>query len=187
MARPGDPEKEKHIFQATLKLVLAEGFAGLKMADVARESKVATGTVYVYFHDKEDLINALYLHLKKAKAARLLKGNLPAKQPFKDRFQWLWERFFEDVVAYPAESAFLEQYYRSPFLRQDVINTTDSLLQPVFDLLEEGQQGKHIKNLPIHLIVAQLTGPIFEYARQGTLQPSDREILFSMAWSSVST
>lgn len=185
MARPRDPEKERQIFQATLKLVLEKGFSGLRMADVARESKVATGTVYVYFKDKEDLINALYLHLKKAKAERLFRGPLNLQGSFKTAFKALWERFFEDIVTYPAESAFLEQYYRSPFLREDVKATTESLLLPVFELMERGKAEKHIKNLPAALLGAQLTGPLYEYARQPNHANADREILFSMAWAAI--
>ena len=48
------------------------------MADVAKAARLATGTVYVYFENKEDLVNKLYLHLKPVKQTRcfLLSGTI---------------------------------------------------------------------------------------------------------------
>ena len=59
-----DDAKTEQIYQATLELVLKQGLSGLKMADVAAQAGLATGTVYIYFKDKDELINHLYAHLK---------------------------------------------------------------------------------------------------------------------------
>ena len=47
MARPKDENKINTIYEATLKLVLKTGFNGLKMADVAKAAKLATGTLNI--------------------------------------------------------------------------------------------------------------------------------------------
>ncbi|MFM7485318.1 MAG: TetR/AcrR family transcriptional regulator, partial [Cytophagales bacterium] len=73
MARPRDENKIEPIYEATLRLVLKTGFNGLKMADVAKAAKLATGTLYIYFKNKEVLINELYSHLKKSKMAKMLE------------------------------------------------------------------------------------------------------------------
>ncbi len=62
MPRSKDETKVIAIFDATLSVVMKTGFNGLKMADVAKKAGLATGTVYLYFKNKEALINALYLH-----------------------------------------------------------------------------------------------------------------------------
>ena len=40
-------------------MVLEEGFTSLKMSALAQKAGVATGTIYLYFEGKEDLINKL--------------------------------------------------------------------------------------------------------------------------------
>lgn len=72
MARVKDPAKIDRLFEAALHHVLETGYAGLKMAEVAREAGVATGTIYTYFGGKADLINQLYRHLKQQKRERVL-------------------------------------------------------------------------------------------------------------------
>jgi AcrR family transcriptional regulator len=64
MARVKDPAIIDRLFEAALRHVLETGYAGLKMAEVAREAGGATGTIYTYFWGKADLINQLYRHFK---------------------------------------------------------------------------------------------------------------------------
>ena len=51
-----DENKTARIYKATLKLVKATGLAGITMQSVAKEAKIATGTLYIYFRNKEKLI-----------------------------------------------------------------------------------------------------------------------------------
>ena len=119
MARHRDYSKIEQIFESTLKLVLEKGFAGLKMAEVAKESNLATGTVYIYFKDKDDLINQLYLFLKRRKTILFLQG-IDQKEEFDLVLKKIWFAYFEVTMQHVNESAFLEQYYRSPFLKSNV-------------------------------------------------------------------
>ena len=72
MARVKDPSKIDRLFDAALRHVLETGYAGLKMAEVAKEAGVATGTIYTYFDGKADLINQLYRYLKQQKMAAIM-------------------------------------------------------------------------------------------------------------------
>src|SRR6185312_4569273 len=108
--REKDPNKLEAIFKAALKLVQREGFTALKMSDVAKDAGIATGTVYVYFESKEDLINQLYLELKKRNAEELLNGYNP-KAPFMACFEKVWHNYIRTQLQEPEAAAFLEQYY----------------------------------------------------------------------------
>ncbi|MBK7429323.1 MAG: helix-turn-helix transcriptional regulator [Saprospiraceae bacterium] len=39
---------------------MKSGYTDLRMADVAKEAGMATGTLYIYFKNKEELINTLF-------------------------------------------------------------------------------------------------------------------------------
>ena len=52
MPKLKDDQKLKDIQTAAMKLVNKTGFIGLKMAEVASEAKLATGTLYIYYKSK---------------------------------------------------------------------------------------------------------------------------------------
>ena len=164
MPRVKDKNKVTDIFRAALKLVLKDGFSGLKMSVVAKEASIATGTLYIYFKNKEELINQLYLHLKRKKTDDIMKGYDPAA-PFWEGFDLMWHNFFSASLLSAEESAFLEQYYRSPYLGEDTHMERKRLLDPVYQLLERGKREGHIKAVSTDILLAQLIGPIHELVR----------------------
>ncbi len=189
MAREKDIDKLLAIYQATLRLVLKQGFSGLRMGDVAKEASVATGTLYIYFQDKNDLINQLYLWLKNKTVAAYMDG-YDSSQPFMSNFRKLWFQYAQVSLASPQESAFLEQYYRSPFLSEEVRSTAEHLLQPIYDLLALGKNEHLVKDFPTELLIAQLMGPIHELVRyhaEGKFCVAQNilEQAFRLAWDSI--
>lgn len=70
MAKPGQKRKaaweammKDSIFEATLNVLKNHGMEGLRMDRVARAAEVATGTVYNYFKDKEELVRYVIDHV----------------------------------------------------------------------------------------------------------------------------
>lgn len=55
-------DKKERIFEAAHEILGEQGFYGLSIAVVAKKAKVAAGTIYRYFSDKDDLIRQLYQH-----------------------------------------------------------------------------------------------------------------------------
>src|ERR1700759_528120 len=72
--KPRDDNKVRQIFDATLKLVVKSGVAGVTMRQIAREAGIATGTLYIYFTDKEQLISQLYSTCRAAAIDAYFKG-----------------------------------------------------------------------------------------------------------------
>lgn len=189
MPRVRDQNKVNDIYQSALKLVLKEGFSGLKMSAVAREAQVATGTVYIYFKNKEELINQLYLYLKRKKTSNITAG-YTTTTPFLEGFRIMWYNFFRASLMSAEESAFLEQYYRSPYLEQDTKTERNRLLEPVYRLLERGKAEGFIKDISTEILLAQLIGPIHELVRlhheQVLLVDDDcQDRAFQLAWDAV--
>jgi AcrR family transcriptional regulator len=189
MARPRDETKIEAIYEATLKLVLETGFNGLKMADVARTANLGTGTLYIYFKNKEVLINELYYHLKKNKTLKMLEV-FDATDPFLVAFKKLWMNYVNISLAEPERMKFIEQYTHTSYLTRRTIQQSDQLLKPLEEFLDNGIKQGLIKRLPIQLLLSQLMGPINESVKlqyNQTLKMTSRlkEELFEMAWNSV--
>ncbi|MDX2283897.1 MAG: TetR/AcrR family transcriptional regulator [Bacteroidia bacterium] len=189
MPKPRDAHKVEQIFGAALRVVLQEGFAGLKMKDVAQAAGLATGTLYIYFKDKEALIDALYVHLKQAKTSQLMQAWQPG-DPFPVMFRKLWFNFLDISLREPERMIFLEQFARSPYLSPATKALGDQMLKPVEDLLAWGIGQHFVADVPPALLVSQLTGPIFELVKlhfDGKLVLTDdlKERCFQMAWNSI--
>ena len=57
--------KEQRIFEAALKLFVERGVDNTSISLISKEAGIATGTIYLYFENKMDLINKLYISKKK--------------------------------------------------------------------------------------------------------------------------
>lgn len=63
MARPKSEDKKLALLDAAAVAIAQTGIAA-STAVIARNAGVAEGTLFRYFATKDDLLNALYLHLK---------------------------------------------------------------------------------------------------------------------------
>jgi len=52
-------ERRRLIFDKTKELILEQGLNGFSMRDVARETELSKGTLYLYFDNKETLLSAI--------------------------------------------------------------------------------------------------------------------------------
>jgi TetR/AcrR family transcriptional regulator, repressor of fatR-cypB operon len=189
MARPKDESKIEVIYEATLSLVLKTGYASLTMAEVAKEAGMATGTLYIYFKNKEELINKLFIHLKEEKMKAVLKVYNPAESFFVS-FKKLWLAYFKISLEHPNSVIFIEQYTYSPYLTQAVKARVKELLHPLEQFIASAQQAQLVKEIPPMLLLSHLFGSIIEivkYHYDNKIMPDKRQIedCFEMAWSSI--
>ncbi len=64
--RTKDIDKEKRMLNAAIEVVLEYGFLGLTMSRVAKKAQLATDTIYLYFKNKNELLNSLFIkHIRK--------------------------------------------------------------------------------------------------------------------------
>ena len=82
-------DKKERILTATEKLLATHGFHGLSMQMVAKEAQVATGTIYRYFNDKDDLLYQLHEHIL-GYIAQQISHNISASMPLKQRYRIMW-------------------------------------------------------------------------------------------------
>lgn len=58
--RPPATTKREAILESAVKVFAAKGFHNARIADVARAAKVADGTIYLYFKNKDDILIRLF-------------------------------------------------------------------------------------------------------------------------------
>jgi len=58
--RKKDSTKYQRIIDAATKIFAKKGFYKAKVAEIAKEARVADGTIYLYFENKEDILISLF-------------------------------------------------------------------------------------------------------------------------------
>ena len=142
--RTKDLNKKDRIFKAALVLTKKVGIAGITMSKIAKEAQIATGTLYIYFKTKEELIHQLYVKLETESAHRFLQ-NYDDSLSFKKGIKTIWLNYLKHRIEYFEESIFIEQYYHSPYITQQQKEMAEDMKQPVYRLLETGKKNNEIK------------------------------------------
>jgi TetR/AcrR family fatty acid metabolism transcriptional regulator len=60
MARRRAPDKRSRILEAAVKVFARKGYFGARVSDIAGQARVADGTIYLYFKNKEDILVSLF-------------------------------------------------------------------------------------------------------------------------------
>lgn len=152
-----DPEKRDLIFNATLQLVRQNGLSGLNMAAISKKTKLGTGTVYVYFKSKEDLINSLFKNLKGNNIQRIY-SSVELALPFKVNMKKLFENYVNNRIEFFDEHFFVEQCSNSHYLDKEARMLDEQAFVGIFALLNKGKKELLIKDLDNDLITAYLMG-----------------------------
>lgn len=94
MAREKVQDKHKAIIDAAVRVFAERGFWDTPTSLISKTAGVADGTLFNYFATKNDLINAVYLEIKKDLAEKMLSG-LHAHQTPKDKMRHIWNGYIE--------------------------------------------------------------------------------------------
>jgi len=160
-----DESKVEAIYRATLALVKDRGLAGITMCDISKEASVATGTLYIYFKNKDELIRALFTECRKKSAHCYFEG-VEEILAFEERM----EKLFRNIICFKLNnfevSAFLEQSYHSPYVDIIDLKKKQKALNPLFVLIKQGIETKKIRNTEVELVVSYLFGIVNEMVKK---------------------
>ena len=117
--RRKDDEKEQRIRHAVIELMLQEGFNGTSIAKIARLAGVSPATVYIYYENKEEMLQDIYLEYSEEVFDYLLKGidrNMSSAQ----MIETLIRRYYRYMTLHPEAFCFVEQFANCPSLFQQM-------------------------------------------------------------------
>ncbi len=152
-------EKKNALLQATLTLVNQSGFRGASMAKVASMANVSPATIYIYFKNKQDLVNQLYLEVKSSFSIEAFK-NIDDSLPVKVRFEQVWYNIADFKFNQVEEAVFLSQCDNTPIIDEEVRQEGLKHLQPLIDLWNQGQEEGIIKDISHYLLYAMTIYPM---------------------------
>ena len=163
--RSKDEKKEQAIFDAAIRLIVASGFADTSMSKIAKAADVSPATIYVYFENKEDMLNKTYSHVKREMATALAAGLNP-ELSVAEAFKVIWKNFYRYTVDQPVKFAFTEQFANSPIVDRIRKEEGLSYFLPLFAWFERGKQEKVFKKISPEIFMAFAFAPIIGLAKQ---------------------
>ncbi|HEY8365849.1 MAG TPA: TetR/AcrR family transcriptional regulator [Bacteroidia bacterium] len=154
MVRGKIGDKKVAIYQAALRRVNKNGYGGLTMQELAKDAKLATGTVYLYFENKEDLVNELIINTKEEMVDAIYDG-LDLEEPLFPFFKKMVSNYLEYGINNLDKIIFLEQFYRSEFITSQTKLALTEIWEPFRNqlispknemLLKDGNRDLMLKN-----------------------------------------
>lgn len=177
------------IFCSTLRLTGKVGIAGLKMSDIAKEASMATGTLYIYFKNKEELLNALYLRLSKEGALAIV-GEIN-HLPINVQLYKMWRAALESLVSNNLRIIFLEQFLISPYISESNKAIDTSFRNYLKGLLDMGKKQSLIKDADNDILISLIIGFVRNFSshlvneHEGRLTEESIDKSFSLCWEAI--
>lgn len=134
MARPKSEDKRLALLEAA-KEAIGERGLGAATSLIARKAGVAEGTLFRYFATKDELINALYLHLKNDLGKAMLENYCPDAS-VKERARTAWSGFIDWGIVHPSASKAMRQLAVSDKITPETLVQADKLYPELQKLSE---------------------------------------------------
>ncbi len=182
-------DKKSALLTATLTLINDHGFHDAPMSKIAKLAGVSPATIYLYFENKQDLVNTLYLEVKSSFSDCAFKGYHDT-MPVKKGFEIIWYNIADYKLNIVNEATFLSQCDNTPMIDEEIRKEGLKHLQPLLDLWERGKKEGIIKPLSNFVLYAYSIYPLtFLMAMQKIdlcgLSQKVRDETFQVVWDAI--
>jgi len=146
MSKRKTKEKYHKIIEAATKVFAKKGFFQAKVSEIAREAKIADGTIYIYFENKDDILISLFEEQMKSvidnMVMRISEQDNPSKKL--ERFALAHLQLIEQNKDM-AEIIQVEVRQSSKFMKEYKNEKFAQYLDLIGDIIREGQEKKIFK------------------------------------------
>lgn len=119
-----DENKEKLIREKAFEMIVTQGFDGFSMHKLAQAAGVSPATLYIYYKNREDLLNRLYTFAHSKFQEVSLRDFSPELSL--EKGLWIqWKNRLKFITDHPAYYNFIEQFRNSPLINHKDVDKTD--------------------------------------------------------------
>lgn len=162
-------QRRQEILRAAERIFAARGFHDASIEQIAHEAEFATGTVYLYFKDKE----ALYLELFEEKIRELSETIRRELEPIKDPLEGLATVIRARMGYFERNRAFFRIYAREGMNRyeqrhdrwQNIMQMYEQYLERLRKLIQSAQRRGAVRKGDPHLFAIALSGMMIQVTR----------------------
>ena len=107
VARPRSDGKRKAILDAALRVFAERGVSNSPTSAISEAAGVAEGSLFTYFKTKAELINELYLEMRRDFDRELT--DFPAEAEARIRLRYIWDKFLNLGIGRPERLTVMRQ------------------------------------------------------------------------------
>lgn len=155
-----DPDKPQQIIDAAIRVFARTGFYNSRVSDIAREAGIASGTIYLYFKTKDEILVTLFRE-KMAAFVASLRSEIAREPDPEAKIRRLVRRHFEVLEASPelAEVVQVELRQGQKFFRGASAHEVSAYFELIGSVLQDGvASGAFRRDLPVKVATKMLFG-----------------------------
>ena len=155
-----DPDKPQQIIDAAVRVFARNGFYNSRVSDIAREAGIASGTIYLYFKTKDEILVTLFRD-KMAAFVAALRTEIARERDPEAKIRRLVRLHFEVLEASPdmAEVVQVELRQGQKFFRGASAHEISAYFELIGSILHEGVAGGVFRrDLPVKVATKMLFG-----------------------------
>ncbi|RAS77297.1 TetR family transcriptional regulator (plasmid) [Priestia endophytica] len=184
-----DENKSENIFNAAVELINEFGLAEISMSKIGKKANVSSSTIYVYFENKEDMLNKLYLSVKK-KMSQAVFENFDDSISLQIAFETCLRKLADFILNNKNDFLFIEQFSNSPQIHKLSREEGTELFDPIRNLFEKGKKQDVFKKVDTSLLVTFTFEPIMQFAKDHFNDPTklnedNINKIIQMSWDAV--
>jgi len=182
-------DKRNALIKATIELVNNNGFHATPMSKIAKIANVSPATIYLYFENKQDLVNKTYIEVKAVYTAYAFT-TYETNASVEVGFETIWKRIAEFKLNESEYAMFLAQCDNTPMIDESSRQEGIKHFQPLLDLMERGKKEGIIKPISDYLLYAYAINPLsflMMSQQRGAFQLNEKHIeeAYQSAWDSI--
>lgn len=166
-----DPDKHEQIIDAAIRVFARAGYYNSRVSDIAREAGIASGTIYLYFKTKDDILVTLFREKMTEWVAHVRREIAGVKDPVA-KIRRLVELHFTVLEANPALAEVVQVELRQghKFFRGASAHEVSAYFDLIGSVLDEGVAAGLLRNdLPIKVATKVLFGAMDQVATSWVL------------------
>lgn len=168
-----DENKVLAIRDTALHMIVEEGFKGLSMQKLAKQANVSPATIYLYFRDRNDLLNKVYLEVLERSNQAALAGFDPGMR-FREGLRLLWLNRFRYFTKHPDDFYFIEQFINSPLISNIAVEEDQTYRSHMQQFHRNAVKNGEIIRLPLEVYWTVAYAPLYQLIKfhlQDTIHP----------------
>jgi TetR/AcrR family fatty acid metabolism transcriptional regulator len=166
-----DPDKPQQIIDAAIRVFARTGYYNSRVSDIAREAGIASGTIYLYFKTKEEILVTLFRE-KMAEFVAYLRRQIADEPDPVTRIRRLVRLHFTVLEENPALAEVVQVELRQghKFFRGASAHEVSAYFELIGSVLEEGvAAGRFHADLPVKVATKMLFGAMDQMATSWVL------------------
>ena len=166
-----DPDKPQQIIGAAVRVFARKGYYNSRVSDIAREAGIASGTIYLYFKTKDDILVTLFRE-KMAEWVALVRKEIATEHDPLAKIRKIVALHFRVIQESPdlAEVVQVELRQGQKFFRGASAHEVSAYFDVIQSVLEEGvAAGRVRRDLALKIATKMLFGAMDQLATSWVL------------------